>query len=135
MNKQIIELLLGAAGVVKLMHLKTKGYNHLVLGDLYDSLADGADKIAELIQGYEGLLDLQVPQATYQDPVPYLTSLREQVGSLNEQLPYSDVQNEVETIIGSISHGLYKFDDSSVAAPAPQGGQAPVVGSSDVPVQ
>ena len=135
MNKQIIELLLGAAGVVKLMHLKTKGYNHLVLGDLYDSLADGADKIAELIQGYEGLLDLQIPQAVYQDPVPYLTSLREQVGSLNEQLPYSDVQNEVETIIGSISHGLYKFDDSSVATPAPQGGPAPVGGPSDVPVQ
>ena len=135
MNKQIIELLLGAAGVVKLMHLKTKGYNHLVLGGLYDSLADGADKIAELIQGYDGLLDLQIPQATYQEPVQYLTSLREQVVSLNEQLPYSDVQNEVEAIIGSISHGLYKFDDSSVSSPAPQGGQAPAGGQEVVPVQ
>jgi hypothetical protein len=58
MIKELVAKVFSTRNLVHLAHWKTKSYaEHVALGDLYEELIEGIDKLVEAYQGTFGLLD------------------------------------------------------------------------------
>ena len=109
--------LFACADIIKIAHLKVSGPGayaaHVALGDLYDSLTDMADDITETIQGYKGILTINIPAASYQEPVAYIKAKRSEligmIEKIEEEMP--DVSNKLQDLIGVMSKTLYKLEN------------------------
>ena len=57
--ENLIAQLFAARDIAHRLHLRTRSFaQHLALNDLYDSILEGADTIAELYQGKYGILNI-----------------------------------------------------------------------------
>lgn len=111
---KLISVLFNARDVVHLVHLRVTGEGsyaqHMALNDLYSALEGDADDVCELIQGYEGILDITIPMAAPKPIIPFLEDLRSNLIKAQADLDsMPDVQNKLQETIGSISKTLYKL--------------------------
>jgi len=109
--------LFACADIVKIAHLKAKGpgsyAQHVALGELYDALTDMADDITETIQGYKGILTINIPATSYMEPVSYIKGKRAtligMIEKVEEEMP--DVSNKLQDLIGVMSRTIYKLEN------------------------
>lgn len=110
--------LMNAATSFHKLHLKVKGAGsfaaHKALNEIYDSLPDHADTIAEEYQGAaEKLLDYKevAPKVlnSVEDAVSYLRDIHEMVSGLQDKMPYSEIVNQLDNIKSSINSTKYKL--------------------------
>lgn len=111
---EFISKLFSARDTIHLIHLRVHGpgsyAQHVALNDLYDAVLTHADDISELIQSYEGIMNLSIQGSSYVEPLPFLTSFRMQLiqdKSLFNGQP--DIQNKIDELIGDISKAIYKL--------------------------
>jgi len=100
------------------LHLKITGVGsfagHKALNELYDALPGHADDLAEGFQGAsEKLLDYQDsaprPLNSVQEAVAYLREIKEMITSLQSQMPYSEIVNELDNVKSTINSIKYKL--------------------------
>ena len=109
--------LFACADIIKIAHLKAKGpgsyAQHVALGELYDALTDMADDITETIQGYKGILTINIPATSYMEPVSYIKGKRAtligMIEKVEEEMP--DVSNKLQDLIGVMSRTIYKLEN------------------------
>ena len=100
------------------LHLKVTGPGsyaaHKALNDLYDALPDLADALAE---GYQGAAETLL---TYKDMAPrvlnsvpeaisYIRELCQKITALQEQLPYSEIVNDLDLVKSAMNSAKYKL--------------------------
>ena len=100
------------------LHLKVSGSGsfaqHLALNDLYDALPSHADTLAEQYQGACGML-LDIPDTvprklgSIKDATAYLDEIARMVTSLQGEMPYSEIVNDLDTVKGTLNTARYKL--------------------------
>ena len=112
---QFVQCLLHSVTNAHILHFQSLSYSqHMALGAYYDKVSDLVDGFVEAFQGKYGLLtkyqsDYQLPD---NNPVTYLTYLKEEVATLRRALGFpqdSELQNEVDNIANLINTTLYKL--------------------------
>jgi DNA-binding ferritin-like protein len=100
------------------LHLKITGVGsyaaHVALKELYDSLPDHADTLAEGWQGAsEKLLTYQEPSPrildTVDDAVSYLKDMYGMINDLQSQITHSEIVNDLDNIKSQINSTKYKL--------------------------
>ena len=104
-------------------HLMTKSFaQHIALGDLYESLLDLTDKLAEVWQGAHEQLSLTTQpdgsgnlQLDMTDPAALLASLYSWSVEIKSMLESEDsyIQNIWDEIQATIAQAKYKIDNLS----------------------
>lgn len=108
--------LFACANIIKIAHLKAKGpgsyAQHVALGEIYDAVSDMADDITESIQGYEGILNISIPAATYTEPLAYIKAERtKMIAAKSKFAAMPDIANKIDELIGVFSKGIYKLEN------------------------
>ena len=100
------------------MHLKITGLGsyagHKALNELYDALPEHADELAEGFQGAsEKLLEYDEPSTrvlnSVSEGISYIRDLYSMISTLQSQLPYSEIVNELDTIKSTLNSIKYKL--------------------------
>ena len=115
---EFISYLMVCRNVLHAMHLKTQGQGsyatHKALNELYDSLVDHIDSIAEAYQGYYGkLLNLKFETGNEYlnlKPVEYVAQILKHVEQCKSK--YQDnsmILNEIDNLIAELSKCLYRL--------------------------
>jgi DNA-binding ferritin-like protein len=109
-----IEKLLVAVDSIHKVHLMTTGPGsfaaHEALGDVYSSLEDGLDDLAESYMGCQGVglefkgVDVSSYAAEVRKIYDYVESNRAMMGT------ESHIQNKVDEILDGLSRSLFKLD-------------------------
>jgi DNA-binding ferritin-like protein len=114
---EFVGMLLHSATVAHIMHLQAIGEGsyakHQALATYYDEVVQAADTLAEAIQGYTGEI-IQAYPPMFGNPaveaLDYLKSIREYVTANREQISeYSNIQNEIDTIMTLLDSTIYKL--------------------------
>lgn len=108
--------LFACANIIKIAHLKAKGpgayAQHVALGEVYDAVSDMADDITESIQGYEGILNISIPGASFTEPLAYLKAERtKMIAAKSKFATMPDIANKIDELIGVFSKGIYKLEN------------------------
>ena len=116
--KNIIQQLFAARDIAHRLHLRTRSFAaHLALGDLYTSLVDLADSIAEVHQGKYGLLNVQPHGESFSDndAVTFIRELAAWAENAKTSLPQQDshMLNEWDNVISTIYRAKYKIENLS----------------------
>jgi DNA-binding ferritin-like protein len=112
---EFVGTLLHSATIVHFMHLQTKSYSvHKALQKYYESIVDGADTIAEAIQGCTGELIAPYPSMFGNpevEPLDYLTSIRDYVTVTRKDIfpEYSNIQNEIDAVMTLLDSTIYRL--------------------------
>ncbi len=110
--------LMNAAVTFHKMHLKITGLGsyagHKALNELYDALPGHADDLAEGFQGAaEKLLEYDdaAPRVvdTVQEALAYIRDIKESVTSLQGDMPYSEIVNELDNVKSTLNSIKYKL--------------------------
>ena len=99
------------------MHLQAVGEGsyakHQALATYYDSVVENADSLAEAIQGCTGEIIKAYPPMFGNPEVEaldYLKSIREYVMNCRDEISeYSNIQNEIDTIMTLLDSTIYKL--------------------------
>lgn len=112
---EFVGTLLHSATIVHFMHLQTQSYSvHKALQKYYESIVDGADTIAEAIQGCTGELIAPYP-AMFGNPevapLDYLESIRDYVTVTRKDIfpEYSNIQNEIDAVMTLLDSTIYRL--------------------------
>ena len=116
--ENIIQQLFAARDIAHRIHLRTRSFAaHLALGDLYKSLVDLADNIAEVHQGKYGLLNVQDYRTNLSDndAVTFIRQLAAWAEETKASLPQHDshMLNEWDNVISTIYRAKYKLENLS----------------------
>lgn len=112
---EFVGTLLHSATIVHFMHLQTQSYSvHKALQKYYESIVDGADTIAEAIQGCTGELIAPYPSMFGNpevEPLDYLTSIRDYVTVTRTDIfpEYSNIQNEIDAVMTLLDSTIYRL--------------------------
>lgn len=108
---ELAQKLFHSRDVIHLAHLKTTSYAaHKALGDFYDGILDFADELIETAQGCEQMLmSVEIPAAKYEEPLPYLLKLKEEVIGMRDKLEYEFQKNISDEITALIAKTCYKL--------------------------
>ena len=96
------------------MHLATQSFaQHVALGELYETIVELADSIAEIYQGQYGKLhmnDIKPQEET--DPIKYVASMAQWSQHAKELIDKNDTHllNEWDAIISAIFRTKYKLE-------------------------
>lgn len=110
--------LMNARTSIHKLHLKITGIGsyagHKALNELYDALPDHADDLAEAFQGAaEKLLEYEdkAPRTlnSVQEGLAYLREMKEMVSALQNDMPYSEIVNDLDNIKSTINSIKYKL--------------------------
>ena len=104
--------LLHSSTAAHFMHWSTNSYaKHKALQKYYEEIIDLADSLAEAYMGrYEQLKKFQVEFHSMNDPVNYLTGIKDFVADAREHLPDdTELQNIIDEIADLINTTLYKL--------------------------
>jgi len=113
-----ISELMNARTSIHKLHLKITGVGsyagHKALNELYDALPDHADDLAEAFQGAaEKLLEYEdkAPRTlnSVQEGLAYLREMKEMVSALQNDMPYSEIVNDLDNIKSTINSIKYKL--------------------------
>ena len=100
------------------LHLKITGLGsyagHKALNELYDALPEHADELAEGFQGAsEKLLEYDEPSTrvlnSVSEGISYIRDLYSMISTLQSQLPYSEIVNELDTVKSTLNSIKYKL--------------------------
>ncbi len=115
---ECVEELLNSATSFHKLHLKVTGIGsyaqHKALNEIYDSLPDHGDTIAEEFQGAKEEL-LQYPGKTprvlnsKEDAIQYTRDLKQMVSELQSKMPYSEIINQLDNVKSSLNSLKYKL--------------------------
>jgi len=115
---ELINELMNARTSLHKLHLKIKGQGsfagHLALNEAYDALPGHADQIAEQFQGAAERL-LSIPDSrpmtlnTKEDGLALLRDLADCVNKTQAIMPYSEINNDLDTIKSTINSAKYKL--------------------------
>lgn len=115
--ENVLATLLKAQTVARMWHWKVKRLSqHLALGELYDSLTELTDQLAEMYMGRygtEGHIELSEPNPfSEQDPLEFVMQLDKFLEDQKEQIPQDGfIINKYEEIQGDVSTVLYKLQN------------------------
>ena len=113
---EIISKLLHARTQLHIYHLQTKSYaEHIALGEIYDSILDKADTLAETIQGKNKAIlkgYKSYPFVEDNNPIKFLTDTKMCLEEYRVKLKspvYDNIDNQVQTIVDDIESAIYKL--------------------------
>lgn len=118
MTAACVSELMNARTSIHKLHLKVTGIGsyagHKALNELYDALPDHADTLAEQFQGAaEKILEYEdkAPRSlnSVQEGLAYLRELKEMVNNLQNNMPYTEIVNDLDTIKSTINSIKYKL--------------------------
>lgn len=115
MNEEVAEFvsaLLHSSTVTHFMHWSTNSDPvHRALGEYYEQIIELTDNFAEAYMGkYDQLKKFPEEFHTGDDPVKYLTSIKDFVEESRKELPQdSELQNIVDEIADLINSTLFKL--------------------------
>ena len=118
MTASCVSELMNAAVSFHKLHLKVQGLGsyagHKALNELYDALPGHADDLAEQFQGAaEKLLEYSdtAPRmlASVSEALSYLRDMTSMVNSLQAQMPYSEIVNDLDNVKSTINSIKYKL--------------------------
>lgn len=113
----IVEML-DAANKFHILHLTVTGpgsYSaHKALNELYESLPEQADTIAEGYQGVTGeILDYPEVSApklkSVKEAISYIEELHDKITKLQDTIPYTEIVNDLDAIKSSLNSAKYKL--------------------------
>lgn len=115
---ECVEELLNSATSFHKLHLKVTGIGsfaqHKALNEIYDSLPDHGDTIAEEFQGAkEEILQYsgKAPRVlnSKEDAIQYTRDLKQMVIDLQSKMPYSEIVNQLDNVKSSLNSLKYKL--------------------------
>jgi DNA-binding ferritin-like protein len=111
---QFVMCLLHSVTNAHILHLSTTSYAaHKALENFYTEIGDHVDDFVEAFQGKYGLLtDYKADYALPQEPVTYLTYLKDEVATLRKEPQFpqdSELQNITDEVAQLIDSTLYKL--------------------------
>ena len=118
MTASCVSELMNAAVSFHKLHLKVQGLGsyagHKALNKLYDALPGHADDLAEGFQGAsEKLLECvdTAPRmlSSVTEALSYLRDMTSMVNSLQAQMPYSEIVNDLDNVKSTINSIKYKL--------------------------
>ncbi len=107
---QFISFLFELEMNAQIAHWKSKYAPHIALGDVYEDVAEFRDKYAEILQRDDLLVGFSPPQV--REDVPPVILIKNAISTVEryrQGLTQSHLQNEVDTLISSLSANLYKL--------------------------
>lgn len=118
MTASLVQELMNAATSFHKLHLAVTGEGsyaqHKALNEIYDSLPDLADTIAE---GYQGACevilsyDAEGPAvlSSVEDAIEYMRQMKMQVDELQAVMPHTEVVNNLDLVKDAINSAKYKL--------------------------
>ena len=115
---EMVSELMNASTSFHKLHLSVTGTGsyaqHKALNDLYDSLPEHADILAEGFQGISEILlkyEDKPPRKlkTIKEGLDYLREMYEEVSELQSEMPYSEIVNNLDLVKDSINKAKYKL--------------------------
>lgn len=109
---EFVATLLHSSTVTHFMHWTTDSLSvHQALGEYYDKIIELTDNLAEAYMGrYEQLKRFPSEFHSADDPVKYMTSMKDFVEEARKELPQdSELQNIVDEIADLINSTLFKL--------------------------
>ena len=110
--------MMNAVTSVHKLHLKVTGLGsyaaHKALNTFYDEIGDHADDLVEHYQGAEEKL-LELPNVsptelnTVEEGIEFLRKMKEKVQSLQNNMPHSEIVNELDNVKSLIDSTKYKL--------------------------
>lgn len=119
MNEQMIFMamlanMLRARNVAQELHWKTKSLSkHLALGDLYDSIDELVDALAEMYMGTYGDLGELTADVEFEkeDPLAFISQLADQLAAYHDTIPQDGfIVNKFEELQELIATTKYKLE-------------------------
>lgn len=114
--EELISGLFAARDAAHILHLKTRSFAaHMALGDLYDSLVDLTDTVAEAYQGKYGILNIKRSMTSFadHDAISFIKDLATWVengrGVFNAE--DTNLLNEWDNIISCVYKTKYKLEN------------------------
>ena len=111
-----ISHLFGCTSVIKIMHLQTNSYaKHNALNEVYNTLTEYQDRIAEVYQGYydviiDGYDNYDITKYYKMNPVDYIKYVIVYLESSKELFEENDaIINIIDEFIGDLSQERYKL--------------------------
>lgn len=116
--EQLISQLFAARDTAHMLHLRTRSFAaHMALGDLYDSLTELTDGLAENIQGKYGLMSIPNPMQVFpdSDALLFIRELAIWAESCRSVFQPADTHllNEWDNVISVIYTAKYKLENLS----------------------
>jgi DNA-binding ferritin-like protein len=118
MTASLIQELMNASTSFHKLHLQVKGdgsyAQHKALNEVYDSLPDLADTIAE---GYQGACEVILAYeseglailSSVDDAIEYMREIKMQVDELQAVMPHSEIVNNLDLVKDAINSAKYKL--------------------------
>jgi len=115
---QVVTALMNATTSLHKLHLQVTGAGsfaqHLALNELYDTMHDHADTLAEGFQGASETLlkyenDATIVLNSVKEAIVYLRELTEEIIELQSIMPYSEIVNNLDLVKDSINTAKYKL--------------------------
>ena len=138
----LLHFLLEAANQVRVLHWGTTSYpEHVALGDLYDSISDSTDRIAEALMGAQGKRlqlkgTLELVDYAEGMPASYVAGIGQALESI-AGLP-TDILNTRDDLLGAVHKASYlltlsagKPEAAEEEESAPAGSAAPAEGETE----
>jgi len=107
---QFISFLFELEMNAQIAHWKSKYAPHKALGHIYEDVYEFRDKYAEILQRDDLLVGFLPPQV--REEVPPVILVKNAISTIERYrsgLTQSHLQNEVDTLISSLSANLYKL--------------------------
>jgi len=117
-TSQVVTALMNATTSLHKLHLQVSGVGsfaqHSALNELYNTMHEHADKLAEGFQGASETLlkyenDAPVVLNNVKEAIIYLKKLTEEVTELQSIMPYSEIVNNLDLVKESINTAKYKL--------------------------
>jgi hypothetical protein len=97
-----------------LAHLSTKNYaQHKALNKYYDSLLDFIDSFVEAYQGLYGIVKLEIPASSNENPIKHLEELHKFIDENKKIFTDSALLNQIDEVKTLIQSTLYKLKNLS----------------------
>jgi DNA-binding ferritin-like protein len=115
---KVVTALMNATTSLHKLHLQVTGAGsfaqHLALNELYDTMHDYADTLAEGFQGASETLlkyenDAPIVLNSVKEAIVYLRELTEEIIELQSIMPYSEIVNNLDLVKDSINTAKYKL--------------------------
>ena len=117
MLDQLIQRVFVTRNMAHLAHWKTKSYSqHMALGDFYDGIVDGIDKIVEAHQGVFGLVEVDsIPAAKGGDIIKHLQSECVWIAQNREKIAQNvaAIENLIDGLSETYMTTIYKLKNLS----------------------
>lgn len=109
-----ISKLFQSRDITHLAHLSVKNYaQHKALNKYYDSLLDFIDSFVEAYQGLYGIVKLEIPSSTDQNPIKHLEELHKFIDDNKKTFTDSALLNQIDEVKTLIQSTLYKLKNLS----------------------